>query len=130
MFQPAALLITLTLAAAASAAETPARKAEKRKPAMEVNPKDAKNTDSGKPAPPADPALARFSMDEKSAPLPAVTAAVETTLPLKLKKGDRVVFIGNTLFERGAQFPHFEAMLQAGHPKDRTGHARPRMVGG
>ena len=38
-----------------------------------------------------------------------------STLPLVLKKGDHVVFIGNTLFDRGAQFPHFEAMLQKGH---------------
>jgi len=27
-----------------------------------------------------------------------------------------VVLIGNTLFDRGDQFPHFEAMLHAGHP--------------
>ena len=43
-------------------------------------------------------------------------AAVETTLPLQLKPSDHVVFIGNTLFDRGAQFPYFEAMLQQAHP--------------
>ena len=54
-------------------------------------------------------------MEEKTAPLPPVTVAVDTVLPLVLAKGDHVVFIGNTLFDRGAQFPHFEAMLLKGH---------------
>ena len=99
MIKPAALL--LTLATFVSAADVPVRK-----PAMAVNPLDAKNTDTGKPPPPEDPALAKYYMEEKSAPLPPVTAAVDTALPLALAKGDHVVFIGNTLFDRGAQFPH------------------------
>ncbi|OYW16020.1 MAG: hypothetical protein B7Z55_14385, partial [Planctomycetales bacterium 12-60-4] len=111
MIKPAALL--LTLATFVSAADTP--KMPARKPAMAVNPLDAKNTDTGKPPPPEDPALAKYFMEEKSAPLPPVTAAVDTALPLTLHKGDHVVFIGNTLFDRGAQFPHFEAMLLKGH---------------
>lgn len=82
---------------------------------MTVNPLDAKNTNTGKPPPPEDPALARYYMEEKTAPLPPVTASVDTALPLALAKGDHVVFIGNTLFDRGAQFPHFEAMLLKGH---------------
>jgi azurin len=111
MIKPAALLLTLaTLAYAADAPKTPARK-----PAMAINPLDAKNTDTGKPAPPEDPALAKYYMEEKTAPLPPVTEAVDTALPLALAKGDHVVFIGNTLFDRGAQFPHFEAMLLKGH---------------
>ena len=118
MIHPTRLLIPLMCAVAATAADAPKANAEKRKPAMEVNPKDAKHLDSGKPLPPQDPALAKFMLDEKSAPLPAVTAAVDTTLPLALKKGDHVVFIGNTLFDRGAQFPHFEAMLQKAHAND------------
>ncbi len=77
---------------------------------------DAKNIPSGKPLPPEDPALAKYGIFEKSAPKPAVTAAVETSMPLQLKPSDHVVFIGNTLFDRGAQFPHFEAMLQQAHP--------------
>ena len=86
------------------------------KPAMPV---DAKNQPSGKPLPPEDPALAQYGMDEKTAPLPSVVAPADTTLPLQLKPGDHVVFIGNTLFDRGAQFPHFEAMLQTSHANDR-----------
>src|SRR6188474_1977408 len=59
----------------------------------------------------------RYLIDEKTASRPARTDPVDTKLPLALRRGDRVVFIGNTLFERGADFPHFEAMLQAGHPQ-------------
>jgi azurin len=77
--------------------------------------KDAKHMQSGKPLPPEDPELAKYYFAEKTLPLPEVTAAVETKLPLTLKKGDHIVFIGNTLFDRGAQYPYFEAMLQKGH---------------
>ncbi len=108
------LLLTLAVSAA-SAADAPKSKPERpvKKYEATVNSRDAKNAPSGKPLPPEDPTLSQFSIDEKSAPLPAVTGAVATTLPLELKQGDHVVFIGNTLFDRGAQFPHFEAMLQA-----------------
>ena len=106
------LLLTFSLASA-SAADAP--KAKPKVYAATVNPKDAKHTDTGKPLPPEDPELAKYYFAEKTMPLPTVTAAVETKLPLALKKGDHVVFIGNTLFDRGAQFPHFEAMLQKGH---------------
>lgn len=82
---------------------------------LPINEQDAKNKPSGKEDPPEDPSLAQYSMDERTAPLPNVTTAVDTTLPLELRKGDHVVFIGNTLFDRGAQFPHFEAMLMRGH---------------
>ncbi|MBL9203423.1 MAG: hypothetical protein JNL39_23145, partial [Opitutaceae bacterium] len=65
---------------------------------------------------PADyPQFARFNVDEK-APRPAAVEAVATALPLRLERGDRIVLIGNTLFERGDDHPHFEAMLHAGHP--------------
>lgn len=113
------ILTLLTLAVAGGGggfclvAQEPAKAKPARKPAMEVNQQDAKHHDTGKPLPPEDPALARFLLDEKTAALPALTAAVDTALPLRLEKGDRVVFIGNTLFDRGAQFPHFEAMVQA-----------------
>jgi azurin len=115
MIKPAAFLIPLAVAFVLPA-EAQEKKPQKPKaPAMAVNPKDAKNLPSGKEAPPEDPELAKYYMEEKSAPLPPVTAPVDTSLPLELKKGDHVVFIGNTLFDRGGQFPHFEAMLQVGH---------------
>jgi azurin len=112
MIQILPILLSLALMNSVAVAQQtkPAKKLE-----ATVNVKDAKNTDTGKPAPPEDPELAKYYSSEKTLPLPAVTAAVETKLPLALKKGDHVVFIGNTLFDRGAQFPYFEAMLQKGH---------------
>jgi azurin len=104
------LYLLLAFSIVASAADAPKKKLE-----ATVNPKDAKYSDTGKLAPPEDPELAKYYFAEKTLPLPAVTAAVETKLPLALKKSDHIVFIGNTLFDRGAQFPYFEAMLQKGH---------------
>lgn len=116
MIKPATFLIPLAIALAVPCAEAQEKKPKKFKaPSMAVNQKDAKNLPSGKEAPSEDPELAKYYMEEKSAPLPPVTAPVDTALPLELKKGDHVVFIGNTLFDRGGQFPHFEAMLQKGH---------------
>ena len=105
MIKPAILCLTLATLAGTVDAQPPKL----------ANPQDAKNLPSGKAPPPEDPALAKYYIEEKSSPLPQITAAVDTTLPLALQKGDHVVFIGNTLFDRGAQFPHFEAMLLKGH---------------
>jgi hypothetical protein len=117
MTQPAVLLTALAFAfAVATPAFAQTKKPGKLVGGLPINEKDAKNRPSGKEAPPEDPELAKYYMEEKSAPLPPVTAPVDTSLPLELKKGDRVVFIGNTLFERATDFPHFEAMLHAGHP--------------
>lgn len=106
------LLLVFTVITLSLAAQDKPQK-PKKKPVYEatVNPKDAKNTPSGKPPPPEDPIYQQFLIDEKTGPKPAVVEASETKLPLELKKGDHVVFIGNTLFDRGAQFPHFEAMM-------------------
>jgi plastocyanin len=66
---------------------------------------------------PVDSSLRQFGIDELTAARPAETEPVETRLPLVLRRGDRVVFVGNTLFERGAEFPHFESLLHLGHPE-------------
>ena len=60
------------------------------------NPKDARNKQTGKKAEPKDPELARYAIFEKTAPRPGTTEPVQTQLPLKLPKGTRVAFIGNT----------------------------------
>ncbi len=67
--------------------------------------------------PPADPALAQYAIYENTAPRPSAATPVATQLPLKLQKGDRIVLIGNTLFERSQWFGHFEAMLQQQFPE-------------
>ncbi len=69
------------------------------------------------PKPVLDPELARYGIDEKTGSRPRAVEPIGTTLPLALRRGDRIVLIGNTLFERGDDFPYFEAMLQAGHPE-------------
>ena len=66
--------------------------------------------------PPPDPSLARYGIDEKSAARPAAVEPIATSLPLELRRGDHIVLIGNTLFERGDDYPHFEALLQAAFP--------------
>ncbi|MGB8166721.1 MAG: PVC-type heme-binding CxxCH protein [Chthoniobacteraceae bacterium] len=78
---------------------------------------DAKNVVLTKPKPVADPVLEQFGIYEKSAPNPEQVAAVETKLPLVLKKGDRIAFVGNTLLDRAQEFGNFEAMLQLAHPQ-------------
>ena len=78
---------------------------------------DAKNTVLQKPKPTADPALEQFGIYEKTAPNPQRVSAVETTLPLVLKKGDRIAFVGNTLLDRAQEFGNFEAMIQLAHPQ-------------
>ncbi len=70
----------------------------------------------GAAAPAATDAFRHYGIDEKTAPRAPKVEPVDTALPLALRRGDRVVLIGNTLFDRGQDFPHFEAMLQAGHP--------------
>jgi azurin len=112
MLRTNSILLMLAFASA-SAADAPQAKPKVYEATK--NPKDAKYADTGKPLPQEDPELAKYYFAENTMPLPAVTASVETALPLMLNKGDHVVFIGNTLFDRGAQFPHFEAMLQKGH---------------
>ncbi len=81
------------------------------------NQRDAKNRKLDKPQPEADPALAEFGIYAADAPEPGRGEPVETTLPLALRKGDRVAFIGNTLFDRAREFGWFESSLYLAHPE-------------
>jgi len=83
---------------------------------LPVNPADARNQSTGKEAPPADPALARYGIYAESAPFPVKGEAVVTTLPLKLEKGDRIAFVGNGLLEQAGRHGILEAMLYQAHP--------------
>ncbi len=67
------------------------------------------------PAPP-EGEFSKFGIYEETAPRPKATAPVTTALPLKLNPGDRIAFVGNTLFERAQDHGHFEAMLQKRFP--------------
>ena len=70
-----------------------------------------------RPKPAQDPELKQFGIYEKEAPHPSKTEPVQTALPLELRKGDTIVLIGNTLFDRGAQFPHFETAIHRAFPE-------------
>ena len=127
------ILFSLCLAMTVSGADKPAKKSastaqtgnkseagmipddDGRNP-RKKNVKDAKNIKIDKPAPPEDPALAKFGIYATDAPNPEKTAPVKTTLPLELKKGDRIAFIGNTLLDRAQEFGHFESYLHLAHP--------------
>lgn len=63
--------------------------------------------------------FSRYGIYEATAPLPGDAEGVATALPLELKPGDRIMLIGNTLFERSGEFAHFEAMLQRAYPDHR-----------
>ncbi|MEX2577784.1 MAG: PVC-type heme-binding CxxCH protein [Verrucomicrobiales bacterium] len=81
------------------------------------NEKDAKWKVADKPEPERDPALADHGIYAENAPTPERTAPVATALPLKLEKGDRIAFIGNTLFDRAQNFGWFESSLYLAHPE-------------
>ena len=78
---------------------------------------DAKHQTVVKPAPPQDPALARYGIFAESAPNPDPVEAMTTKLPLVLKKGDRIAFVGNTLLDRAGQFGFLESMIYQSHPE-------------
>ncbi len=123
------LSLVLCLLVCAAGASTygqkskPDRAARKRKAAAKKAAKDkqqredAKNQLTGKPDPPRDPKLQQFGIYEKTAPRAATTKAITTSLPLDLKKGDRIALVGNTLFERAQLFGQVEALLHQRYPK-------------
>ncbi len=97
-------------------------KTNKRRQARQGRPalrrvEDAKNRKTGQAAPPKDPDLEQYAIFEATAPRPQPTAPAVTALPLKLRPDDRVVLIGNTLFDRGAGFGYFETRVQQQFPE-------------
>lgn len=81
-----------------------------------ANMKDAKNARTNKPDPVEDPAYRKYGIYAETTPRAKTTEAVETRLPLKLNKGDRIALVGNTLFDRGQTFGYFETMLHQRYP--------------
>ena len=78
---------------------------------------DAKNVPLKKKAPPKDPKLASYYINLKTSPRAAKAEPVETTLPLKLEKGDRICFIGNLLLDAERRYGHLETLIHQHHPK-------------
>lgn len=83
------------------------------------NPRDAKNTSTGKKAPPRDLEYAKYGIYAKTAPLAEKTKPAGTRLPLELAAGDRIALVGNTLLERARFFGQFEALLHQRYPRHR-----------
>ena len=84
--------------------------------ANQTNPTDAKNTRLDTPPPVVDEDFTRYAIYEATAPRPQSTEPKPTSLPLPLNAGDRVAFIGNTLFERAQDYGFFEGMVQQQNP--------------
>lgn len=78
--------------------------------------KDARNRKTGNSNPPEDPEYLKYGIYAATAPRAAAAKPSTTKLPLQLKKGDRIALVGNTLFERGQLFGHFETMLHQRYP--------------
>ncbi len=79
--------------------------------------KKPRNKQKKKTPPPKDPPeYLKYAIYQKTAPRAESTQAIPTTLPLKLNKGDRIAFIGNTLLERSRHFGFFESLLHLRYP--------------
>ena len=79
-------------------------------------PKDVRLTFTGNPRPAEDPALKKYGMYEATAPRAKRGAVAATDLPLKLDRGDRIAFIGNTLLDRARGFGYLESLIQKAFP--------------
>lgn len=99
------------------AAEQPIPKRVRVKKIVKAVRKDARNTTTGKPDPFEDPEYLQYGIYAKTAARAKLVEPVETSLPLKLKKDDRIALVGNTLFDRGQRFGYFETMLHQKFPE-------------
>src|SRR5437879_4737068 len=102
-----AMLFIAVLAAMIGAAHAQQKAKKGKAPpnsAAKTNDADARNRPTGNPPLSRDPEFAQYGIYEQSARRPAATAPIATSLPLDLKPGDHIGFIGNTLFERAQLF--------------------------
>lgn len=61
--------------------------------------------------------FSEYALFLDTAPRPPACEPAATSLPLELKRGDRICLIGNTLFERAQLFGQVPATIQAGFPE-------------
>ncbi|MDP6444907.1 MAG: GDSL-type esterase/lipase family protein, partial [Pirellulaceae bacterium] len=80
---------------------------------------DAKNKQTGKPAPPRDPELAQYGVYAKSAPRAESAEPIVTELPIALAGGTRIALVGNGLLEQAQHFGHLETLLHQRYPRSR-----------
>ena len=79
------------------------------------NVQDAKHVSSGKKEPDKDPSFAEYAIFEDTSPRADSTTPRTTSMPLKISRGDRIAFVGNTLFDRDRLFGHFETLIHQNH---------------
>ncbi|MEM7479326.1 MAG: hypothetical protein AAF483_30450, partial [Planctomycetota bacterium] len=79
-------------------------------------PNDGRNRKTGNPEPKEDPELQQYGIYEATAPRAEDAEPVDTILPLKPAKGQRIALIGNTLFDRAQHFGHIETLIQQAFP--------------
>jgi plastocyanin len=77
---------------------------------------DARNQPTGNKPQRKDPGLAKFALFKKTSPQPKTVSPVNTNLPLKLKPGMGIAFVGNTLLDRSQDFGYLETLLHQAHP--------------
>ena len=121
-FLIAILLTVLLIGVTAAPAQQKARKGKAKSPdapnsAAKAGTRDARDTPTGLPQQPRDPEFAKYGIYEQTAARPTSTPPIATTLPLDLKPGDHIAFIGNTLFERAQLFGHVEVLLHQRFPR-------------
>lgn len=94
------------------------RKKATKKPAKKTTPKpkDAKNSNLDRKAPPKDPDLAKYYINLKTSPRPPKAQPVETKLPLDIAPGTRIALIGNLLLDAERRYGHLETLLHQHHP--------------
>ena len=79
--------------------------------------KDAKGVKINRKAPPKDPELARYYINRKTSPRAVKATPIDTTLPLKLEKGNRICFIGNLLLDAERRYGHLETLMHQLYPE-------------
>jgi putative heme-binding domain-containing protein len=116
-FRLTAVLLLVAAASITAFGQQKARKGKGAAKAVAENPQDFRNRSTGQPQQPRDPDFAKYGIYEQTAPRPAYASAVATALPLELQPGDRIGFIGNTLFERSQLYGHIETLLHQRFPR-------------
>lgn len=79
------------------------------------NEEDGRNKKVDGKAPEKDPELAKYYINLKTSPRAEEADPIETTLPLKLEKGERIVFIGNLLLDAERRNGHLETLIHQHH---------------
>lgn len=78
--------------------------------------RDAKTVRLNRQPPPRDPALASYAIERDRSPRAPAAEPVETILPLQLRQGDRICFIGNLLLDAERRYGHLETLIHQLHP--------------